>query len=71
MTERSTEGIAGSEATHDLHGIRRQPLPDVGGGDSGLVDTPEEKPRRERKPRGPRKPKPEQGDLPETPEAAE
>ncbi|MEM8537610.1 MAG: DUF4167 domain-containing protein [Pseudomonadota bacterium] len=31
--------------------------PDVGDADSGLVETPEEKPQRQRKPRGPRKPK--------------
>ena len=47
--------------------------PDVDGGESGLVDTPEEKPRRERKPRGPRKPKQAEaeGPAPEAPEAAE
>ena len=47
--------------------------PEMDEDDSGLVDTPEEKPKRERKPRGPRKPKvvQEQGEMPEAPEAAE
>mgnify|MGYP001038247675 CR=1 FL=1 len=47
-----------------------------GQGESGLVETPEEKPKRERKPRGPRKPKGGDqggggGGMPDTPEAAE
>ena len=47
--------------------------PDIHTGESGLVDTPEEKPKRDRKPRGPSKPKPEpqEGAAPEAPEAAE
>ena len=48
--------------------------PDSNEGDSGLVDTPEQKPKRERKPRGPRKPKQSDngGDQPSgSPEAAE
>jgi septal ring factor EnvC (AmiA/AmiB activator) len=40
--------------------------------DSGLVETPEEKPQqRSRKPRAPRKPRPDQRDTDSSPEAAE
>ena len=39
--------------------------------DSGLVETPEEKPKRERKPRAPRKPKADADAGNNTPEAAE
>lgn len=38
--------------------------PDVADNDSGLVDTPEEKPKRERKSRGPRKPRGDGGEKP-------
>ena len=68
--ERAERLKAQEEASNDPGSMDQ---PDVDHADSGLVDTPEEKPKRERKPRGPRKPKPapDQAGLPEAPEAAE
>jgi hypothetical protein len=66
--ERAERLKAQEEAANDP---AQMDQPDVHEGDSGLVETPEENPRRERKPRGPRKPKQAQGEMPETSEAAE
>ncbi|WP_333712271.1 DUF4167 domain-containing protein [Yoonia sp.] len=66
--ERAERLKAQEEASNDP---AQADQPDTDDGDSGLVDTPEEKPRRERKPRGPRKPRQAQGEMPEASEAAE
>ena len=68
--ERAERLKAQEEAANDPSNMDQ---PDVGEGDSGLVETPEEQPKRERKPRGPRKPKPakNEGEMPDAPEAAE
>ncbi|SFS08977.1 DUF4167 domain-containing protein [Yoonia litorea] len=65
------ERLKAQEAAANDPGSMEQP--DVSDSDSGLVDTPEEKPKRERKPRAPRKPKPQQAEqpTPDAPEAAE
>lgn len=56
--------IKAQEAASNDPGASEQPIIDRAEDDqdSGLVETPEEKPKRPRKPRAPRKPKPPQGD---------
>ena len=68
--ERS-ERLKAQEAASNDPGAMDQP--EIEDQDSGLVETPEEKPKRERKPRAPRKPKvqPDEGAVPDAPEAAE
>ena len=65
------ERLKAQEAASNDPGAMDQP--EIEDQDSGLVETPEEKPKRERKPRAPRKPKvqPEEGAVPDAPEAAE
>ena len=68
--ERSERLKAQEDAANDPSSMEQ---PDMGEGDSGLVETPEEQPKRERKPRAPRKPKVVQEETPknDAPEAAE
>ncbi len=68
--ERAERLKAQEEAANETGGMDQ---PHAEAADSGLVETPEEKPKRERKPRGPRKPRvaQDQGDMPDAPEAAE
>ncbi|WP_322888901.1 MULTISPECIES: DUF4167 domain-containing protein [unclassified Yoonia] len=75
--ERNDRVQAQEQASTDQPAIDRpdpRPSDDDGdqGTDSGLVETPEEKPQqRARKPRAPRKPRPDNRDNNATPEAAE
>ena len=66
--ERQERLKAQEAAANDPTSMDQPDLPEEQ--DSGLVETPEEKPQRQRKPRAPRKPKPAP-DEGNTPEAAE
>ena len=64
------ETVSNAPASNDQPEIVSDVLGDDTSEDSGLVETPEEKPQRPRKPRAPRKPRPAP-DAGNTPEAAE